>query len=240
MASSGNLFHGITYLTQEQAIASDVDLMGEGTFSVDQLMELAGHACATAIALEYPVASVKSLLLIAGPGNNGGDGLVCARHLALFGYDVALLYPKRPSNPNLQKLTVQALAAGVRSVDTLPAADELAAHYGLIVDAIFGFSFKLGDGVRAPFDGYLRALAASPIPIVSLDIPSGWDVELGRQGDLGFVPAMLVSLTAPKLGTASYTGVHYVGGRYVPPWIATKYGIVLAPYVGPATCLRLH
>ena len=52
-------------------------------------MELAGLSCATAIARTYPVSSLKNsddptVLICCGPGNNGGDGLVCARHLKLF------------------------------------------------------------------------------------------------------------------------------------------------------------
>lgn len=62
--------------------------MGPLGFSVDQLMELAGLACATALASEYPAGTHSRVLVIAGPGNNGGDGLVAARHLYHFGYKV--------------------------------------------------------------------------------------------------------------------------------------------------------
>ena len=52
-------------------------------------MELAGLSCATAIAQTYPINGLKNkddptVLLCCGPGNNGGDGLVCARHLKMF------------------------------------------------------------------------------------------------------------------------------------------------------------
>jgi len=62
-------------------------LFSDYGFSVDQLMELAGLSVATAIAKSYP--SVKgdnspTVLVCCGPGNNGGDGLVAARHLKLF------------------------------------------------------------------------------------------------------------------------------------------------------------
>ena len=68
----------------------DQELFNEYQFSVDQLMELAGLSCATAITRAYPVASLGSgspdptVLICCGPGNNGGDGLVCARHLKFF------------------------------------------------------------------------------------------------------------------------------------------------------------
>ncbi len=68
-------------------MAIDQELFNEYKFSVDQLMELAGLSCATAVARVYPAASLPGdgrLLVICGPGNNGGDGLVCARHLHMF------------------------------------------------------------------------------------------------------------------------------------------------------------
>lgn len=65
------------YLNQQDAKALDVDLLS--SFSLDQLMELAGLSVATAISLE--VETPCYVLLLIGPGNNGGDGLVAARHL---------------------------------------------------------------------------------------------------------------------------------------------------------------
>jgi hypothetical protein len=72
-----------------------------------QLVELAGLASAQAIEAAYPIKSLHHaahsssssstsprVLVVCGPGNNGADGLTCARHLSLFGYNVTVLYPK--------------------------------------------------------------------------------------------------------------------------------------------------
>lgn len=83
------------------------------------------------------------------------------------------------------------------------------------MDAIFGFSFK-GEP-RAPFDTVIEALKKTDKPIVSLDIPSAWDVEKGDPEGKYFTPSVLVSLTAPKLGSKGFKGTHYLGGRFVPP-----------------------
>uniref|UniRef100_A0A0R3TWU1 NAD(P)H-hydrate epimerase n=1 Tax=Rodentolepis nana TaxID=102285 RepID=A0A0R3TWU1_RODNA len=77
-----------SYFSQEEAQKIDEELFNEYAFSVDQLMELAGFSCAVAIQQAYPKSSMKTsdggVLICCGPGNNGGDGLVCARHLKLF------------------------------------------------------------------------------------------------------------------------------------------------------------
>ena len=78
---------------QEDAAKIDEELMGPLGFSVDQLMELAGLSVACSVYAEYPPSSHERVLVIAGPGNNGGDGLVAARHLYHFGYAVEVCLP---------------------------------------------------------------------------------------------------------------------------------------------------
>ena len=84
----------------------------------------------------------------------------------------------------------------------------------VILDAIFGFSFQ--PPLRSPFDQVLQLLSGSRLPIVSVDIPSGWDVEKGNAVGIGLNPDVLLSLTAPKLGVKDFTGRHFLGGRFVP------------------------
>ena len=73
------------YLTQDEAQKIDQELFNEYSFSVDQLMELAGLSVAVALTKAYPRGpSHPNLLVCSGPGNNGGDGLVAARHLKMF------------------------------------------------------------------------------------------------------------------------------------------------------------
>eukprot|EP00121_Abeoforma_whisleri_P015975 Awhi_evm1s14684 len=85
------------YLTQHEAQNIDVELMGpKYQFSIDQLMELAGYSVACAVDHELKTEAGARVLICVGPGNNGGDGLVAARHLKLFGHHPSILYPKRP------------------------------------------------------------------------------------------------------------------------------------------------
>jgi hypothetical protein len=88
----------------------------------------------------------------------------------------------------------------------------------VILDAIFGFSFH--SEPRPPFDEPIRAFKRTQTPIVSVDIPSGWDVEAGNPKQLYFTPDVLVSLTAPKRGVKSFQGRHFLGGRFIPPLVS--------------------
>ena len=170
--------------TQEQARAVDEELMGPLGFSVDQLMELAGLSVASAVAAEY--APPRRVLVLAGPGNNGGDGLVAARHLHHFGYSLEVCVPKPTDRPLYNGLVTQVLRCAcvrlrrrergrvcvdppcARPCDTqlhslgLPFVDAAALLGGaalrercdLVIDALFGFSFK-GEP-RPPFDALLE------------------------------------------------------------------------------------
>ncbi|KAM5256624.1 NAD(P)H-hydrate epimerase isoform 3-T3 [Ctenodactylus gundi] len=229
----------VKYLSQEEAQAVDQELFNEYQFSVDQLMELAGLSCATAIAKAYPPTSMSrsppTVLVICGPGNNGGDGLVCARHLKLF---PTIYYPKRPNKPLFTALVTQCQKMDIPFLGEMPSEptmiDEL---YELVVDAIFGFSFK-GE-VREPFRSILSVLNELTVPIASIDIPSGWDVEKGNSG--GIQPDLLISLTAPKKSATQFTGrYHYLGGRFVPPALEKKYQLNLPSYPDTECVYRLQ
>ncbi|OWZ23327.1 YjeF family domain-containing hypothetical protein [Phytophthora megakarya] len=192
-------------------------------FSIDQLMELAGLSVAAAIGQQYPTAKTDAtsgfnrVLVVAGPGNNGGDALVAARHLVHFGYSPSILYPKRSAKPLFQGLVTQCEQLKIPFIDQIQDASAVDTAYDLILDGIFGFSFS--GSIRPPFDHVVGTLQKCRTPIVSIDIPSGWHVERGNEGGVGLESQTLISLTAPKLCAKFFTGsdkVHFVGGRFVP------------------------
>lgn len=232
----------VKFLSQKEAQSIDEELFSEYAYSVDQLMELAGHSCAVAFAKVYPKESLEhnegAVLVVCGPGNNGGDGLVCARHLRLFGYNPTVYYPKRTNKELYLNLTRQCQKMDIPFLSFLPSEPQLVANaYNVIVDAVFGFSFK--GPVKPEFVSVIDTMVKSQLPIVSIDVPSGWDVENGGDPS-GIQPEVLVSLTAPKLCARHFTGKrHFLGGRFVPPELAAKYDLNLPPYPGTEPVLEL-
>ncbi|KAM5530176.1 hypothetical protein V8D89_016158 [Ganoderma adspersum] len=229
------------YLTSKLAQQIDEELMGSvGKFSIDQLMELAGLACAQTLATVYEKDKYPRVLVCCGPGNQGGDGLVAARHLGLFGYKPTIWMPKPGSKEIYQRLKVQCDNMRIQTLE--PTSDlgplkETLSSSDVILDAIFGFSFT--PPVRAPFDEALPLLSQSGLPIVSVDVPSGWNVDEGRVDGRALEPDVLVSLTAPKEGVRAYKGRHFLGGRFVPKTMEEKYQLNLPEYPGISQIVEL-
>ncbi|KAH9841600.1 YjeF N-terminal domain-containing protein [Rhodofomes roseus] len=231
----------LRYLTAKLAQQIDEELMNAaGAFSIDQLMELAGLACAQTLATVYNQEKYPRVLVCCGPGNQGGDGLVAARHLGMFGYKPTIWMPKPGSKDIYQRLKKQCdnmhIQTIVPSTDVQPLRDALA-RSDVILDAIFGFSFQ--PPVRAPFDAALPLLTESGLPIVSVDIPSGWDVEKGNAAGVGLNPDVLLSLTAPKEGSRAFKGRHFLGGRFVPKVMEEKFQLNLPEYPGSSQIVEL-
>ncbi|XP_052787194.1 NAD(P)H-hydrate epimerase-like [Mya arenaria] len=231
----------IKYISQTEAQSIDQQLFTEYAFSVDQLMELAGYSCAVAIAKCYPVEEMTkdnhAVLVCCGPGNNGGDGLVCSRHLKMFGYKPTIFYPKRPSKPLFEALYQQCEGMGMPVLSFFPSEAHLITDsYNFVVDALFGINFKAP--MRPEFEPVMETLKKVESPICSIDVPSGWDIEKGNAN--GLQPEMLISLTAPKLCAHLFKGKHhYLGGRFVPRTLEQKYELNLPPYPGTDCVVEL-
>jgi NAD(P)H-hydrate epimerase len=133
------------------------------------LMEHAGHLVTDVLLARFP--HVRRVVVLCGPGNNGGDGYVVARHLAVRGIDVVAI-PVLPAHaPDAQ--------VHARIAERLGLVGPIPAAWGatdLFVDAIFG------TGQRAPV--VLPALPALTSPLLALDVPTGIDADTGaRVGD---------------------------------------------------------
>ena len=186
--------------------------------AVSVLMENAGRALADAVRALAPT----RVLAVCGPGNNGGDGMVAARHLSNGGSTVAvaLAGPRARCHgaaaEQLHTVTRMALPVFDLTRDLAPLAAWLdAAGPGdVIIDAVFG------TGLTRPVEGrsaeILEALNASGRDIVAADLPSGLDCDTGRPLGAAVRAAVTVSFCGLKAGfaqagAAAYTGRVVVG-----------------------------
>eukprot|EP01031_Cornospumella_fuschlensis_P051705 gene51705-63213_t len=138
----------ISYIDADLAKIIDERLMESPGFSIDQLMELAGYSVAAATHDFYlnhvnNSNTQRNILIFCGPGNNGGDGFVAARHLRHFGYAPSIIYPPStpPKSPLFQNLLKQCQDLNIPISNVLPSLED-ANKADIIVDALFGFSFR--------------------------------------------------------------------------------------------------
>ena len=213
----------IPYIDDSTSKKVDEELMSTYQYSIDQLMEIAGLTVSTIIINEI-ISKLENkkikILCISGPGNNGGDGLVASRYLKENGYDIDILYPKQNTKNELYKrLVSQCQSYDIKILNELNSDFN---EYNFIIDAIFGFSFH-GD-IRQPFKDIIDKLNKIEDKIISVDIPSGYDINKGNINNT-FNPKYLISLTLPKLCSKEFKGEHYLGGRFVPKVLFDKLNI---------------
>ncbi len=146
----------------------------EHSAGTDGLMEKAGQAVAT-LAEELLGEDGEAILVVAGPGNNGGDALVAARHLRNKWHRITLLFAgSRDKLPPDAAAAYDAwIAAGGTVETTLP--DR---HYDLIIDGLFGI------GLSKPLQEFhadlVEVINALQAPVLAIDIPSGLCADTGR------------------------------------------------------------
>jgi len=222
----------IVSTAQMQAAEKAADASG---LSYDRMMENAGHAVAKTIEAQFDVTGVRVLILV-GPGNNGGDGLVVARYLAQMGAIVSVYVWKRnwEQDKNWTLLDATAVERILSSeANSTARLQHLLNNAGIIVDAL------LGTGVSRPIEGTLADLldtvktavernrclresslvdpAMPPIVenispvVVAVDVPSGLNSDTGQVDPHTLTADLTVTLAAVKYGHITMPGPSVVG-----------------------------
>ena len=179
-------------------VAAERRTIDTGT-SVETLMERAGAALAEAA---YRYAGKMPALILAGPGNNGGDGYVAARHLAERGVNVRIAATGEPKSDAAK----WAKGHWRGEVETLDAAT---VPSPLLIDALFGTGLK--NGLEDTLEASLFRLSAQAKARVACDLPSGVQSDSGAM--LSGVPAFDLTVTfgALKAGHRLAPAVHRCG-----------------------------
>ncbi len=172
-------------------------------------MEVAGRAVAEAVAELAPEGPVR---VVCGKGNNAGDGLVAARHLAGMGFaaEALLLWPAEElsgdAKANLERFQAEHVGADLEPRLT---------GSGALVDAIFGTGFS-GEP-RGPALGAIEAIGACGAPVVACDVASGVDASSGEVAGAAVEADVTVSFHAAKLGHRIAPGKWHTGELRVAP-----------------------
>ncbi len=173
------------------------------------LMQNAGKSAADIFLAHLPpqqsIQQLRILFLI-GPGNNGGDGLVVARHLAEAGSSIVLYHWKE------RQLTVQ--GRDIDEVETASLLEEAIQQADYVIDAL------LGTGTSRPLNDDLRTLlgrvnqeraARNSVRVIAIDLPTGLNADTGEV-DPGTMHAdMTITLACPKQGFFFFPGRDYLG-----------------------------
>ncbi len=176
------------------------------------LMENAGKGAADALLRRY---GRSSWVILCGPGNNGGDGFVLARHLKLAGCDVTVLLSQErgrfAGDPGsflrmLEKLNTPIEETSCMEDDALI---NLFASSGGIVDALLGTGSS--GAPRGECKRLLSLVPGQGPVLVSLDIPSGVDASTGEVPSIAFHAELTLTFLAPKIGLRVLPGALFAG-----------------------------
>lgn len=178
------------------------------------LMQRAGAAAAHWITRRWPLA--RRVVVACGPGNNGGDGYVCATELRRLSraVDCIALAPATTNDARAAERAWQQAGGVVLAPEH---ADEALAAADLIVDALFGIGLSRPlDGIAARWTTQMRRAAA---PVVALDVPSGLDADTGAWvgGVVGVQADATISFVAAKPGLFTAEGADATGALVVDP-----------------------
>jgi NAD(P)H-hydrate epimerase len=194
-------------VTAEEMRRLESDAVERGA-TWESLMEVAGSRIAQAMVPRLEAPANPRVLVLSGPGNNGGDGLVVARHLADRGWQVRCLTWHRPAEGDDRLLApLQSRGVQVRPLEPPFTKDWLIndiAWCGVIVDAL------LGTGLKRNIEGELAEIVAevndSGKYVVAVDIPSGVDSDTGAILGVAIAAGLTVTVGQIKLGQYLYPG----------------------------------
>ena len=170
------------------------------------LMERAGHAAAE-VARELLSGRPARVLVLAGPGNNGGDAFVVARWLKAWFFDVVVAFRGDAAKlgPDAAAAHRNWIAAGGTTVTEWLSQE----HWGLIVDGLFGIGLK--RPIEDPYAQWVVRANDSAIPILALDVPSGLDADTGVAQSTTIRAAATATFIALKPGLLTADGPDHCG-----------------------------
>lgn len=201
--------------------------LSEAGVSLSELMHRAGAAAAQEV---MNLGEAESVVVLAGFGNNGGDGWVAAEVLRGNDVSVTVVTPVEPQDIKsdlARTVATSARRAGVPVVVSPPRDDleKLIAGADVVLDAMLGTGFR-GEP-RAPFDIWIDCLNASGVRVVAADVPSGLSAQTGLAVGPCVIADVTVTMLSLKPGLLADEGRDACGSIVVAPLAEQTEGIVL-------------
>lgn len=232
----------IPHVTTAQMMEVDRLMVDRYHITLSQMMENAGRNLADFARRKLGGrVQGRTVTVLCGSGNNGGGGMVAARHLHNWGARLNVVLAAQQGRlkdvPAQQWSILETLHLDQVSLD-LKSSD-------LILDALLGYGSS--GNPRSPVREWIERANGSGVPILSLDSPSGLDTTTGGAGQPCIRAAATMTLALPKTGLLVPAARDYVGELYladigVPPelYAASSLGLSVGPLFGDGPIIRLN
>ncbi|MEO6350670.1 MAG: NAD(P)H-hydrate epimerase [Candidatus Limnocylindrales bacterium] len=209
--------------TVDAATMAQVDRLAVEEYGITllQMMEQAGSHLAEVVRLELGGdLQDRSIVVAVGAGNNGGGGLVAARHLVNRGASVRVVLARpvlrmtEAGRHQLATLIAMGASCCVATYDlTDQELEDALARADLVVDALVGYNIQ--GAPRGEVERLVGFIVRSRRPVVSLDVPTGVDPDTGEAAGIAITASATMTLALPKAGLIAGEGAARAGRLYL-------------------------
>jgi NAD(P)H-hydrate epimerase len=229
------------FVTAEVGRLAQSDSVAYANGFSDKVAIRCAEGVAEALSQAYDVEDFSRVFVVCGPGFNGAVGIYTALALKQRGFAPTVYWISGVPSQINTAATKELDNAGLPVCDFAPSTVDF--YYDLVVDALLGVGFDGGD-IRPHYWNIFEMLLGTELPVLSVDVPSGWDLDIGPRNidvsaDTFVKPDTLVSLGVPKNGTKFFSGsYHFIAGRHLPPRWLEERDLYLPSYPGSdAACV---
>ncbi|GAB4333193.1 MAG: hypothetical protein Kow0037_11400 [Calditrichia bacterium] len=202
----------IPIISVEQMREVDRRMTEDYRINLLQMMEMAGRNLTDILNHPNQIpqkenGSPPQVAVLSGKGNNGGGGLVAARHLHNRGWKVSVFLPEKPASKAALHQLATLKKMGLPLLSDIRQFENTA--YKWIIDAMIGYSLQ--GAPASPFAQFIKAANHHPAPILALDLPSGLCADSGVPLQPTIQAALTLTLALPKKGLFAPSAEKYVG-----------------------------
>jgi hydroxyethylthiazole kinase-like uncharacterized protein yjeF len=205
------LKHNLSTAIYSMAEIREIEHLAAALPDRPQLMEAAGLAAAETARDHLLSTHQARVLVLAGPGNNGGDAFVTARHLREWRFKVTLVFTGEQANlsEDARRALDTWVAAGAEILPEIPKNET----WDAVIDGLFGIGLDQQGGreLGGKYLAMVNAINAMKLPVLSIDIPSGLGSDTGTVCGAAVIATMTVTFIGLKPGLFTNDGPDYCG-----------------------------